>query len=108
MTKHAINKDKFEKMDSATYRSWGKRVHVEIDTARKTTTQEKSRSDSKVFNRYCTGEGCKSKQVKNIVDKKGEECKACYAEEFDNMRIGRAKNDIRMPMDYMISSKVAF
>ena len=103
MTKHAINNDKFEKMDSATYKSWGKRVHVEINAKRKTTTQEKNRSDSKVFNRYCTNSGCK-----NTADIKGEECKACYAKDFEKMRLGRSQYDIKISNEYTISDKVAF
>jgi hypothetical protein len=101
-------KDKFKKLDSATYRSWGQRVHVDIDTKKKTTTQEKQCRDTKIFNRYCNGEGCKKKQVKNIVDRRGDECKACYAEEFNAMRIGRAQFDISIPLEYSIAQKVAF
>ena len=100
--------EKFKKLDSATYKSWGQRVHVDIDTRRRSTSQEKKREDTKIFNRFCTGEGCKTKQVKNIVDRKGDECKACYAEEFNKMRIGRAQFDISIPLEYSIAQKVAF
>jgi hypothetical protein len=77
---HAKNKDKFTKLDSATYKSWGQRVHVDIDTKKRNTTQEKMCRDTKIFNRYCEGEGCKSKKRadRNIVNVKGEECHACY------------------------------
>tara|TARA_R110000868_G_scaffold112527_2_gene302993 strand:- start:20216 stop:20587 length:372 start_codon:yes stop_codon:yes gene_type:complete len=108
MTKIKIKDEKFQKMDSKNYQAWKKTPHIAIDTRKKTSAQEKRREDTKVFNRYCEGDLCKTKQVKNIVDNKGEECKACYAEEFNKMRIGKAQNDIRIPLEYSIASKVAF
>jgi hypothetical protein len=50
----------------------------------------------------------KKQDTRNVVDSKGEECKACYAEEFNKMRIGRAQYDISIPLEYSIASKVAF
>ena len=108
MTKIKLKDEKFQKLDSKTYQAWKNTPHIAIDTKKRNTTQEKRREDTKIFNRYCTGEGCKKKQVKNIVDRKGDECKACYAEEFNAMRIGRAQFDISIPLEYSIAQKVAF
>lgn len=100
------NAIKGNKMAGRKYNVWGQRIHVETDTRKKTTTQEKKRRDVRTSSIYCSGEGCKSKSVKNPVEKSGDECKVCYSEVFNNMRIGRAKNDIRLPMDYNIGARV--
>ena len=103
-------KDKFKKLDSATYRSWGQRVHVDIDTKKKSTKQNKEIGETKKVNKYCRGELCMKKQQanRNAVDVKGEECKTCWAVEFDKLRLGKVKDDIRLPFEYSIAQKVAF
>jgi hypothetical protein len=111
MNTNAIKGNKMTTMqETRKFKVWKEKLHVQIDTRRKSTKQKKELGDTKVKNKYCQGELCmkKKQDTRNVVDSKGEECKACYAEEFNKMRIGRAQYDISIPLEYSIASKVAF